>query len=157
MLKYTICFIKRNDDILMLNRESAPWMGKWNGVGGKLGKDETPKECILREVKEETGMELLNQDVVYKGNVTWDIDHSRTGGMYAFMAELPDTYDYRTPVKKAEGILDWKKIDWLLNPENTGVANVKYFLENMLFEQGTYDYQFVYEGGEVKQFMSIPL
>lgn len=32
-LKYTICFIKRGDEILLLNREKSSWMGSWNGVG----------------------------------------------------------------------------------------------------------------------------
>lgn len=157
MLKYTICFIKRHDKILMLNREFPNWMGVWNGVGGKLEKDETPEACVLREIKEETGIELSNKDVTYKGKVIWEVDQFRSGGMYAFIAELPDTYDYPTPAKKAEGILDWKKIDWLLHPENAGVANVKYFLEQMLYEKKTYNHQFIYTGNQVEAFTSIPL
>lgn len=54
MLKYTICFIKRADNILLLNREKPGWMGSWNGVGGKIETGETPIECILREIYEET-------------------------------------------------------------------------------------------------------
>ncbi|MCK5130449.1 MAG: NUDIX domain-containing protein, partial [Clostridiales bacterium] len=46
--KYTICFIKRNDEILLLNRENDSWMGCWNGVGGRLEDGESPTECILR-------------------------------------------------------------------------------------------------------------
>lgn len=153
MLKYTICFIKRGNEILMLNRESSSWMGMWNGVGGKLEKDETPLQCILREVKEETGISLT--DAEYKGNVIWGVDESYSGGMYAYIAELPTTYEYPTPIKMEEGILDWKNIDWLLHPENMGIANLKYFLPKMLNDSHTYDHKFIYEGNEVKDFQSI--
>lgn len=155
MLKYTICFIKRGHEILMLNRESAQWMGMWNGVGGKLEMGETPLACILREVKEETG--ILLTDVEYKGNVTWEVHDSNSDGMYLFIAELPERYEYPTPIKMEEGILDWKSIDWLLHPENMGVANLKYFLPLMLNDQGVYDHRFVYEGDEVIGFTSGPL
>lgn len=153
MLKYTICFIKRGNEILMLNRESSSWMGMWNGVGGKLEKGETPRQCILREIKEETGISL--SDVEYKGNVIWGADGSYSGGMYAFIARLPDTYEYHTPVKMEEGILDWKKIDWLLHKENMGVANLKYFLHTMLSDPGVYDHKFMYDGNDVKDFQSV--
>ena len=153
MLKYTICFIQRGQEILMLNRESSSWMGMWNGVGGKLEKNETPMQCILREVKEETGLSL--SDVEYKGNVIWGDMESYYGGMYAFIAKLPNTYEYNTPVKMDEGILDWKNIDWLLHPENMGIANLKYFLPKMLNDPHIYDHKFIYEGHEVKDFRSI--
>lgn len=38
MFKYTVCFVKKNNEILMLNREKAPIMGVWNGVGAKSRK-----------------------------------------------------------------------------------------------------------------------
>ena len=34
--------------------------GKWNGVGGKLKKGETPEECAIREISEETGLTATN-------------------------------------------------------------------------------------------------
>lgn len=155
MLKYTICFIKKDDEILMLNRESPSWMGRWNGVGGKIEPGETSLECILREVREETGIQLT--EAVYKGNVTWEVDGTYIGGMYAYIAELPKTYDYPTPIKRDEGILDWKKIEWILDPENVGMANVKYFLPKMLTDGNTYNHRFVYENNEVIEFSLMPL
>ncbi|WP_317951282.1 NUDIX domain-containing protein, partial [Rossellomorea marisflavi] len=50
MYKYTLCFIQRNDEILMLNRDKPPVLGLWNGVGGKVADGETPTACILREI-----------------------------------------------------------------------------------------------------------
>src|SRR5699024_12391987 len=77
--------------------------------------------------------------------------------MHAFIARLPDTYEYNTPVKMDEGILDWKNINWLLHPENMGVANFTYFLPKMLHDPHTYDHKFIYEGDEVKDFRSVLL
>ncbi len=50
MYKHTLCFIKRNEEILMLNREYDPVKGLWNGVGGKIEKGETPLENAIREI-----------------------------------------------------------------------------------------------------------
>lgn len=156
MLTFTICFIKRGNDILLLNRERSSWMGMWNGVGGKLEKDETPRSCIIREIKEETGITVT--DVEYKGNVTWkSADDSYEGGMYAYIANLAESYEYDTPLKMDEGILDWKKIDWILHPENTGVANLKYFLPLMLSDDRPYNHCFVYDNDEVQDFQSVLL
>ncbi|WP_433596302.1 NUDIX domain-containing protein [Lysinibacillus xylanilyticus] len=58
MYKYTVCFVKNENNILMLNREKSPIMGVWNGVGGKIEKGETPDEGALREVFEETGIRV---------------------------------------------------------------------------------------------------
>ena len=48
-IKYTLCFIKRDNEFLMLNRIKAPNMGLWNGVGGKLELNEDKFQGIKRE------------------------------------------------------------------------------------------------------------
>ncbi len=155
MLKYTIGFLKRKDEILLLNREKPSWMGCWNGVGGKIAENETPDQCILREIGEETG--IILSDMEFKGIVTWRVDGEEEGGMYAFLAELPADFPYPTPVKTDEGILDWKKLNWILHPDNAGIANLQYFLPTMLKGEGPYKYHFVYEKGRVAGFQTKPL
>lgn len=155
-LKYTICFIRRGDSILLLNRESAPWMGMWNGVGGKIEKNETPQDCILREIAEETGLKV--SEAAYKGMVTWQAaDGGHAGGMYAFIVEIPYTITYETPIKRAEGILDWKKLDWILDRDNTGIANLKYFLPLLLNDPDQYRHHFIYDGEKVENFKSVKI
>ncbi len=140
MLKFTICFIKQKDKLLLINREYPAWMGSWNGVGGKLETGETPLACIIREVYEETGIRLNTVD--YKGTVIWEFDGALTGGMYAFIAEIPEDYVYETPRKTSEGILDWKSIAWILDPENTGVAgNLPKFLPKLLNDENLYEHR----------------
>ena len=65
MRNTTICYIERDNKYLMLHRIKKdasvdPSHNKWIGVGGKFEKDESPDECIIRETKEETGLELIS-------------------------------------------------------------------------------------------------
>ncbi len=148
MLKFTICFIKQGDKILLLNREKPSWMGMWNGVGGKLERNESPRESIIREIKEETGIVL--DTVHFKGLITWSVDGNSVGGMYTYMAELPLDYRYETPIKTDEGILDWKDIQWILNPENRGVAyNIPRSIEMILFDGKCYEHRCFYMDGKL--------
>lgn len=57
----TLCYIEQNQAYLMLHRISKKHdvnKGKWIGVGGHFEQGESPEECLLREVKEETGLTL---------------------------------------------------------------------------------------------------
>ena len=57
----TLCYIEKNGCFLMLYRNKKkddPCEGKWVGVGGKFEPGETKDECLLREVREETGLIL---------------------------------------------------------------------------------------------------
>ncbi len=51
-----LIFDSMKDKILLINKKRPTWMaGHWNGIGGKVEKDETPLHAMGREVKEETG------------------------------------------------------------------------------------------------------
>lgn len=59
----TLCYILDGSRVLMLHRvkkENDVNRDKWIGVGGKFEAEETPDECLLREVKEETGLTLTS-------------------------------------------------------------------------------------------------
>ncbi|WP_199621275.1 NUDIX hydrolase [Paenibacillus alkalitolerans] len=148
MLKYTICYIKQADKILLLNREYPSWMGVWNGVGGKLEPNETARESILREVTEETGIVL--DSIQFKGIGTWYINGKVIGGMYTYFAELPPDFLYETPIKTTEGILDWKDIQWILHPENRGVVNnIPRSIERIIHEPACFEHRCFYEDGRL--------
>lgn len=68
----TLCYIERDGKYLMMHRtkkEKDINQGKWIGVGGHFEANESPDECLLREVKEETGLELM--DFECRGIVTF--------------------------------------------------------------------------------------
>lgn len=55
----TLCYVKKDQHTLMLHRvkkENDVHEGKWNGLGGKVRDGETPEECAVREVYEESGL-----------------------------------------------------------------------------------------------------
>ncbi|WP_159884145.1 NUDIX hydrolase [Paenibacillus puerhi] len=158
MLTYTICFIQRDQELLLLNRERSAWMGSWNGVGGKLHQSEAPRASIRREVIEETGMVLREEDFRFKGLVTWESEAGAPGGMYLYTAMVSPDFPYPTPVKTDEGILDWKTIEWILHPDNTGLAaNLPDFLPLMLKEETCYDHRCFFREGKLLSVHSVPV
>jgi 8-oxo-dGTP diphosphatase len=61
MILATLCYVKKDDHTLMLHRvkkQNDFHEGKWNGLGGKFEKGETPEQCVIREVNEESGLRL---------------------------------------------------------------------------------------------------
>lgn len=68
----TMCYIKKDSKTLMLYRnkkENDVHEGKWVGLGGKIEDGETPEECIIREVQEESGLIITNPKL--KGFLTF--------------------------------------------------------------------------------------
>ncbi|HEM1662636.1 TPA: NUDIX domain-containing protein, partial [Listeria monocytogenes] len=82
MYKYTLCFIQRADEILLLNRQKSPWMGSWNGVGGKIEQGETLLESVQREITEETGISSNDYEIRDIGEMKWFVDGENLGGMH---------------------------------------------------------------------------
>ncbi len=145
-IKYTLCFIKKDNEFLMLNRIKAPNMGLWNGVGGKLELNEDKFQGIKREITEETG--LFIEEVKYHGEVYWYSKHS-TGGMYVFTADFPKNNNFKSPVDDIEGLLAFRTEEWLFHKENKGViSNIPIFLEKMMKTSDKLRFDFYYDENE---------
>lgn len=85
MILTTVCYIEKNGKYLMLHRtkkEKDLNKGKWIGIGGKFEKGESPEECIIREVKEETG--LLLKSYKLRAVVTYTFTEFEDEYMYIF-------------------------------------------------------------------------
>ncbi len=83
----TLCYLERGDSYLLLHRtkkERDENRDKWIGVGGKFEEGESPEDCLLREVREETGLTLT--DYRYRGIVTFVSDVSPCEYMHLFTA-----------------------------------------------------------------------
>ena len=72
MINCTLCYLESDrGEYLMLHRvkkQNDVNHDKWIGVGGKFEDGESPEECLLREVEEETGFTLT--DYRYRGIIT---------------------------------------------------------------------------------------
>lgn len=102
----TLCYIENNDCYLMLHRTKEKKdvnKDKWIGVGGHAEGNETPQECLIREVKEETG--LLLTSYKFRGLITFISDEYEAEMMCLFTA---DGYTGEL-ITCDEGELEWVK------------------------------------------------
>ena len=104
MKNYTLCYITRGNEVLMLHRVKKKHdinKDKWIGIGGKFEGEETPDECLLREAREETGLELTSWRC--RGVVTFLCDGCEGEYMYLFTAD-----GFQGELKECdEGELQW--------------------------------------------------
>ncbi|MBR2799504.1 MAG: 8-oxo-dGTP diphosphatase [Oscillospiraceae bacterium] len=104
MRNTTLCYLERDGCYLMLHRikkENDLNRDKWIGIGGKFEEGESPENCLLREVREETGLTLGSWR--YCGIVTFVSDEWGTEYMHLFHSE-----DFHGSLRECdEGSLEW--------------------------------------------------
>jgi len=147
----TLCYLKKDGKTLMIYRNKNPndvHQGKWNGLGGKFKEGETPEECVMREIKEESGFVIKNPKL--KGILTFPkFTPKHDWYVYVFIAT-----EFEGEKKSAgekfdcqEGDLSWisdKKISAL--PLWEGDLIFLPWLDQNRFFSG----KFIYEEGELK-------
>ena len=104
----TLCYIEKDRKYLMLHRtvkENDINKDKWIGVGGHFEADESPEECLIREVREETGYTLTSYR--YRGIVTFVSGNGITEYMSLFTADGFEGEETDCD----EGELEWVDID----------------------------------------------
>lgn len=100
----TLCYVEQDGKYLMMHRvkkEIDVNKDKWIGIGGHFEADESPEECLLREVREETGLTLL--DYRLRGVITFLCDRWQTEYMFLYTA---DSFE-GTLQECQEGNLEW--------------------------------------------------
>jgi 8-oxo-dGTP diphosphatase len=147
---YTLCFLTRGADVLLLHRNWPPNQGLWNGVGGHIEPGETPRAAILREVQEETGFTL--SEVHYAGLITWQGFETGAGGLYVFTAAAPPG----PPVAGSEGELAWKPREWLFTSDEV-VSNLHIVAPAILDGAPPQVYAFNYQGSIILSSAILPL
>ena len=88
MKNSTLCYIEKEGKYLMLHRikkENDVNRDKWIGIGGKFEDGESPEECMLREAKEETGLDI--DCYSFRAIVTFVSDIYETEYMHLFTAD----------------------------------------------------------------------
>ncbi len=84
--------------------------GKWNGLGGKLNPGESPEDCVIREVREESGLTI--SDPLLKGFLTFP-RFANDEDWYAFVFVARKIEGQL--IESEEGVLEWIDDDLLLN------------------------------------------
>ena len=111
----TLCYLEREDAYLMLHRvkkQDDYNHDKWVGVGGKFERFESPEECLVREVREETGLTLTCYRA--RGLLTFVLGNM-TEFIHLFTADGWEGEMLRGDACR-EGVLEWvpkEKVDQL--------------------------------------------
>lgn len=110
----TLCYLIRDGKYLMLHRNKEKEdinEGKWIGVGGHNEPGESPEECIKREVKEETGLELKEMD--FRGFITFTYGE----GVTEYISLFTSCDFSGEETECSEGELKWIDIDKVMDLE----------------------------------------
>ena len=146
MWNTTLCYIEREGQYLMLHRvkkENDVNQDKWVGIGGKFEDKESPEECLVREVREETGLTVTRWQ--YRGIVTFVSDRWETEYMHLFTAD-----EFTGQLKECdEGVLEW--IDWKRMLELPIWTGDKIFLDLLAREVPFFSLKLSYEGDTLVQ------
>ncbi len=140
----TLCYVRSENKTLMLHRikkKNDFHEGKWNGLGGKFEHGETPEECVIREVKEESGLLIINPKL--HGFITFPMfDGKKDWYVFLFTAsefngELIDSHEGKLEWIADENLLDlnlWEGdsifIPWLMKD--------RFFSAKFVYENGKF-------------------
>lgn len=147
MILSTLCYIEKGNQYLMLHRTKKKNdinKDKWIGIGGKFEENESPEECIIREVKEETGLHLKSyrlRCVVTYVSTNWETEY-----MYVFTSD-----DFEGDIIECnEGDLQWVDKDKVTRL-NTWEGD-KIFIEKMQKDNKFFTVKFEYDGDKLLRY-----
>ena len=101
MQNTTLIYLEKDSQVLMLRKNAGANRGKWVGVGGHMEENESPWECVRREVMEETGLVL--RSARFRGVVTFVSDTWEGEQMFLFTSR-----DFAGEIGRCdEGELKW--------------------------------------------------
>jgi 8-oxo-dGTP diphosphatase len=145
MILATLCYVRNKEKTLFIHRikkEQDFHLGKWNGLGGKMEQGETPEECVIREVKEESGLLIKNPRM--RGFITFPMfDGIQDWNVFVFTAE-----EFQGELcESEEGILKWIP--------NSDILNLNLWEGDRIFlpwlgRKEFFSARFVYENGRLK-------
>lgn len=145
MVLATLCYVKKNNKTLMIHRTKKlndMHEGKWNGLGGKFEQGESPEDCVIREIKEESGLDIINPRLV--GFLTFPKFDKQERDWYVFVyiAEKSTGELIESP----EGDLEWIDDDKIfqLNLWESDYKFIKWINEKKFFSA-----KFVFKGEKV--------
>ena len=144
----THCYIEKDARYLMLHRvkkKNDMHEGLWVGLGGKFESGESPEDCVIREVFEESGLTI--NDPQLRGIMTFPNDFN-SEDWYVFLFSATD---FSGTVKScSEGELLWIEKDKLDDlPMHEGD---RYFIKWMNENKGIFSVKYIYDDGVLKDY-----
>ena len=141
----TLCYVRRDRQTLMIHRikkANDMHLGKWNGLGGKLNPGESPEECAVREIFEESGLRVRNPQL--KGVLTFPA-FANDEDWYAFVFVV-DNFEGELIDSSEEGVLRWV--------DNTGLLSLNLWEGDRIFlpwldQPGFFSGKFIYQDGRL--------
>jgi 8-oxo-dGTP diphosphatase len=143
----TLCYIRNNGKTLMIHRVKKVndyHQGKWNGLGGKFDQGETPEECVIREVEEETGLNIKSPHL--HGLLT-----------FPMFDGIEDWYVFVYTADEFEGkLIDSSEgnLAWIPNNELTklNLWDGDQFFLPWLFQDKFFSAKFIYKDGKMNDY-----
>ncbi len=146
MFSTSLCYLEKEGSWLMLHRikkKDDLNEGKWIGVGGKVEEGESPEDCVVREVSEETGYQLHTW--CYRGIITFVSDQWESEHMHLFTSS-----DFSgEPHGCDEGVAEWIPIHRI--PELRLWEGDRIFLRLLRTAEPFFSLKLVYRGDTLVQ------
>lgn len=115
----TLCVLRHENQFLLLKRFKEPNKGQFTPVGGKIEPFESPRQGVIRETWEETGIAV--SDVHFAGILTETSPSKYNWVSYVYVADIA----YQSPPISNEGILEWITFE---NLQTIPTPSTDYFL-----------------------------
>ena len=135
------CYLVKDDKILFIK-----YSKKWNQVyappGGKVEKSETPTECLIREFKEETNLDLINPKLKFIASYQADEE----GVIYFYVA---DDYKGELANEHEEGSLSWVSIKDSFKLKQFPMNEIIF---DYLFKEGLFEGKFIFKGSKIQTY-----
>jgi 8-oxo-dGTP diphosphatase len=146
MKQTSLCYLYREEKVLMMHRikkKNDLNEGMWIGIGGHFEENESPEECALREIREETG--LTATEYRYRGIVTFVSDRYEGEHMHLFTVTATEG---ELKADCDEGVLQWlTKEEFAALPQWEGD---KIFLALLEQDVPFFSLKLEYEGSSLK-------
>jgi len=147
------CFIFHNNKILLFKRsdDSKVFPGFWSIPGGHVDEGEDVLTAIIREVKEETGIDVSSKNVKLKYHALHNhLDRDEMWIIFGFRVDVDQNYDV---VNTHEGDSEWIDLDKLQEMEI--FPPVAYYLKHALNAQSGLMYNYSHwEGAKLSKVLS---